>query len=150
MVWGREATSDTITSPEAGLSENFTVAANDIVTINLPKAAETLGSEQVTPSAVHVVSNGIISLFIHQFFGFRSEASLVLPTPALGSDYYVLGYSGRRSNNTEYPSTFAVVATEDDTEVAITALTAPTEGGRGVGDDITGPLNQGQAYPVRS
>jgi len=122
MISAREATSGTITIPGANWSQNFTVAANDVVTINLPKAAETLGSERVT----------------------------VLPTPALGSDYYVLGYSGRRSNGQEFPSTFAVVASEDDTELVITDLTAPTEGGRGVGDDITVTLNQGQVYQVRS
>lgn len=150
MISAREATSGTITIPGVGWSQNFTVAANDVVTINLPTAAETLGSEQVTPSAVHVVSNGVISLFIHQYFGFRSEASLVLPTPALGSDYYVLAYSGRQSNGREYPSTFAVVATEDETELVITDLRATTQGNRAVGSDISVTLNQGQVYQVRS
>ena len=150
MISARAATSGTISIPAVGWSQDFTVAANNVVTIDLPTAAETLGSEQVTGSAVHVVSSSVISLFIHQYFGRRSEASLVLPTPALGSDYYVLGYSGRQSNRGEFPSTFAVVATEDDTELVITDLQAATQGNRSVGDDIAVVLNQGEVYQVRA
>jgi len=150
LISAREATSGTVSIPGTDWSRNFTVAANNVVSIDLPKAAETLGSERVSPSAVHVVSNGVISLFMHQYFGFRSEASLVLPTSALGADYYVLGYKGRRANGNEFPSTFAVVATEDDTEVVITGLSSTTQGGRSPGDDISVIIDRGEVYQVRS
>lgn len=149
LISARAATSGTITIPGTSFSQPFTVAANAVTQVVLPSGAETLGSEAVTSTAVHLESAGVVSVYIHQYFGFRSEASLVLPTPVLGSDYYVLGYSGR-PGNTNYPSTFAVVATEDGTELNITNLAAPTESGRVPGTPITVMLNQGEVYQVRA
>ncbi|MEL7162892.1 MAG: IgGFc-binding protein, partial [Bacteroidota bacterium] len=145
----RKATSGTISIPGTGFSETFTVAENGVVRIPLPAGAETLGSESVRRAAVHVVTNDVVSVYIHQYFGFRSEATLVLPTPALGTDYRVLAYRGR-PDDVNYPSTFAVVATEDDTEITISELPVATEGGRFPGDVITRTLNRGDTYQVRA
>ncbi|MEM9930717.1 MAG: IgGFc-binding protein, partial [Bacteroidota bacterium] len=149
LISARQATSGTISIPGTGWQQNFTVAANSVVQIPLPGEAETLGSEQVTNTAVRVVANNVISLYIHQYFSNRSEASLVLPTPVLGTEYYVMAYNGRPNNQTNYPSTFAVVATEDATIVNVTGLTASTEAGRAAGSNIQVSLNTGQVYQVR-
>jgi gliding motility-associated-like protein len=149
LISAREPTSGTISIPGTGFSETFTVAANTVAQVELPVGAETRGSESVTASAVHIESQGVVSVYIHQYFNRRSEASLVLPTPVLGTEYYVLGYSGR-VNNQNFPSTFAVVATEDETLVEIDNLTAATEGGRTAGSSIQVMLNQGQVYQVRA
>ncbi|MCX8212829.1 MAG: gliding motility-associated C-terminal domain-containing protein [Lewinella sp.] len=149
LISARAATSGTITIPGTSFSQPFTVGANSVVQVSLPAGAETLGSEMVTSTAIHVESDGVISLYIHQYFGLRSEASLVLPTSVLGADYYVLAYSGR-PGEVNYPSTFAVVASEDNTEVAITNLAAATEGGRAPQTAINVTLNQGEVYQVRA
>ena len=149
LISAREATSGTISIPGVGFTQPFTVAANSVSQIVLPAAAETLGSEAVSASAVHVESVGIVSVYIHQYFNRRSEASLVVPTPVLGREYYVLGYSGRVSE-VNYPSTFAVVATQDATMVEIDNLAAATEGGRAAQTSIQVMLNQGQVYQVRA
>ncbi|MEO0732827.1 MAG: gliding motility-associated C-terminal domain-containing protein [Bacteroidota bacterium] len=149
LISARQATTGTVTIPGANFSQNFTVAANGVARIPLPAGAETLGSERVSTTAVHVTSAAVVSVYIHQYFGFRSEASLVLPTPALGTDYRVLAYSGR-PDPVNYPSTFAVVATEDATEITISDLPAATEGGRQPGAAITRTLNRGQVFQVRA
>jgi gliding motility-associated-like protein len=150
LVSAREATSGTISIPATGWEQSFNVAANSVVQINLPGEAETLGSEIVRNSAVHLESNGTVSLYIHQYFGLRSEASLVLPTAVLGTDYYVMAYTGRSTNQEDYPSTFAVVASEDETVVDISGLAAATEGGRAINTPISVVLNQGEVYQVRA
>jgi gliding motility-associated-like protein len=150
LISARRGTSGTISIPGTGWSQNFTVGANNVAQITLPTEAETKGSERVTGTAVHVAANGIISLYIHQYFRNRSEASLVLPTPALGTEYYVMAYSGRPDAQVNYPSSFAIVATEDATMVSISELGAQTEGGQSMGGNISVVLNQGQVYQVRA
>ncbi|MEM9526582.1 MAG: gliding motility-associated C-terminal domain-containing protein, partial [Bacteroidota bacterium] len=150
LISARQATSGVISVPGSGWSQNFTVAANGIANITLPPGAETLGSETVRSTAVHVTANAVVSVYMHQYFGFRSEASLVLPTPALGTDYMVLAYTGRPDNSVNYPSTLAVVGTEDDTEVVISDIRARTEGGRAIGSTITVTLDQGEVYQIRA
>ncbi|MFK8162671.1 MAG: gliding motility-associated C-terminal domain-containing protein [Lewinella sp.] len=150
LISARRGTTGTVSIPGTGWSQNFTVPANNVAQVVLPTEAETKGSERVTGTAVHVVANDVVSLYIHQFFRNRSEASLVLPTPALGRDYRVMAYTGREDAQTNYPSTFAVVATEDDTEVSIFGLAAFTEGGRAPLSQITVTLNQGEVYQVRA
>jgi len=149
LISAREETSGTISIPGAGFSQSFTVTANTVTQVVLPTTAETTGSEVVTPSAVHIESGGVVSVYIHQYFNRRSEASLVLPTSVLGTEYYVLGYSGK-VDEVNYPSTFAVVATEDETLVEISDLAADTEGGRSAQSSIQVTLNQGQVYQVRA
>lgn len=150
LISAREATSGTISIPGIGWQQNFTVAANAVTQVNLPAQAETLGSEMVRNSAIHLESNGTVSLYIHQYFGLRSEASLVLPSAVLGTEYYVMAYTGRSTNQEEFPSTFAVVASEDDTEVTISNLAATTEGGRAIGDAVSVMLSQGETYQIRA
>lgn len=150
LISAREATSGTISIPGTGWSQAISVGANQVLQVPLPRAAETLGSERVSASAVHLVSTEPVSAYIHQYFRNRSEASLVLPTPVLGTEYYVMAYTGRPDNSVNYPSTFAIVATEDQTQVNISDLKAATEGNRSVGDNIQLTLNQGQTYQVRA
>jgi gliding motility-associated-like protein len=61
-----------------------------------------------------------------------------------------MAYSGRPDGQTNYPSSFAIVAAEDATMVSISELGARTEGGQPVGGSISVMLNQGQVYQVRA
>lgn len=150
MISAREATSGTLEMPGTGWSQPFAVGANDVTLVTLPNAAETLPSELVTNNAVRLRANGTVSLYIHQYFGFRSEAALVLPVAALGKEYYVMSYPGVINQAQSYASEFAVVATADDTEIEIQSLTAATQGGRSLGQNITVSLQAGQVYQVRA
>jgi gliding motility-associated-like protein len=150
MISAREATSGTLEMPGTGWSQPFAVGANNVTLVNLPQGAETLPSESIANSAVHLRANGTVSVYIHQYFEFRSEAALVLPTPALGREYYVMSYPGVINQGQAYASEFAVVATEDDTEVAVEQLAAATLGGRSVGQSFSITLQAGEVYQVRA
>ncbi|MTB51538.1 gliding motility-associated C-terminal domain-containing protein [Lewinella sp. W8] len=150
MVSAREATTGTLSVPGLGFSEDFTLAANSVALINLPPGAESIGSEVVTRNAAHLTSSGTVSLYIHQYFGLRSEASIVLPSPALGRDYYLMTYVGYQDGDRIFPSEFAVVAREDDTRIEIINATADTENGHRSGSSWTVTLNRGEVYQVRA
>lgn len=148
MVSSRINTSGTLRLPGTNWSRSFTVAANDVALINLPADAETLGSEQIQNNGVLVETEAPVSVYIHQYAGFRSEATLVLPQAALGNDYYILAYEGVRQEGVEYPSSFLIVAGEDDTEITITP-SSRTRRGRSSGQPFNINLDTGQTYQVQ-
>ncbi len=149
LITSREPTTGTISIPQLGFSTTFTVGASAITQVELPVGAETMGSGQVRPAGVQVTSGRPISLYIHQYFANRSEAALVLPTETLGRDYYAVAYQGVNLIGIDYPSEFAVLATEDETVVTITP-TAVTLSGQAADLPINVLLDRGQTYQLQS
>jgi|GEM_PF-570977 len=152
MITSRLATSGTIEIPGVGFSESFTVGANDVTVVQMPTSAETIGSEFVGNNAIHVTSRDDISVYMHQFFGMRSEASVVLPTTAIGSSYYVIAYTGVPlgvGGVGPHPSEFLIVATQDETTVTYTQ-TAASQNLAPEGSTHTITLNAGELYQVRA
>lgn len=81
------------------------------------------------------------------------DAALIYPIEALGVDYRVLSfagdlYSGGGTNST-YRSSFAIVATENNTTIEITP-TALTSGGNPANATFTITLNKGESYQVKA
>ncbi|MFM8438364.1 MAG: IgGFc-binding protein, partial [Candidatus Kapaibacterium sp.] len=78
-----------------------------------------------------------------------SDAFLVLPTDALGNQYYVMSYTADPSSQASAgtPSQFAIVATEDSTEVRIETDEPIYRYGRVPG---VVRLNKGDVYLVQS
>ena len=72
------------------------------------------------------------------------DASLAMPTRFLGKEYIVQTYP-----EDVYSTEFAIVATEDNTNVIIKP-TYDTDGGHTKGVEFTVPLSKGQAYLVAS
>ncbi len=152
MITSRVTTSGTLTIPGREFAEPFTVSANDVVVINLPSFAETVGSESITNNAIRIISNDDISVYMHQYFGMRSEASVVLPISSIGSEYYVISFTGVPENffgPGKFPSEFLIVANEDETIVEYT-LTARTQNGKALGSTTSVTLNAGEVYQVRA
>jgi len=149
MITSKTNTSGKVEMPLQGWQQSFTVAANQVTLVPLPRMAETIGSEAIAVSGVRVTSDRDVSVYIHQYFNFRSEASAVLPDEALGNDYYAIAYRSFRQGNTVYPAEFAVVGVKDDTEIEIT-LSDATRGGRKKGDKINVVLGPGQVYQVQT
>ncbi len=82
--------------------------------------------ESIALQSYHVNSEDEVMVYAHSQSVMTSDAFLVLPTDVLGMDYYVLAYKsdismGGQSNT---PSQFAIVASEDDTKVQIIPSTA--------------------------
>ncbi|MEM6379438.1 MAG: gliding motility-associated C-terminal domain-containing protein [Bacteroidota bacterium] len=148
MITSKTNTTGTIRMPFQNWSTSFSVQANEVALINLPQVAEVSGSERITGEGISIETNDPVSVYIHQYANFRSDASLVLPTEALGDEYYVLTYEGIQRQGTSYPSSFLVVAVEDDTEVSM-RLSSNTLMNRSPGDEINITLRAGETYQVQ-
>ncbi len=152
MITSRVNTSGTLTIPGRDFIESFAVSANDVVVINLPSYAETIGSESISNNAINIVANDDISVYMHQYFGMRSEASVVLPTTSIGDEYYVISFTGVQENAFgpgKFPSEFLIVANDDETTIEYT-LTATSQGRKATGSTTTITLDQGEVYQVRA
>jgi gliding motility-associated-like protein len=149
MITSKQNTQGVISIPLYNWSQSFSVTANNVQLITLPAFAETIGSEKITTTGIHITSEAPVSAYIHQYFGFRSEASIVLPTEALDKEYFVMSYKGFFQRETDYPSEFLIIATEDETEVTITPSDFTLKGKK-KGGTFTVLLDQGETYQVQA
>jgi|GEM_PF-2529786 hypothetical protein len=139
------ATTGVISVPQAGYTENFTVAANTTTMIIMPfNTVYNAGSETVNNTGIHVLANAPVSVYALNEQPFTSDATGVLPTPALGTVYTV---AGARDNSRE--SQFLIVATEDNTVVTINP-TVQTNALRSANVPFDITLQRGQSYQVQS
>lgn len=113
----------TVTIPRLNWSRNYHVSANQVTeSAPMPKTTPydaRLTAEGVSQAGIHVTSTRPIVAYAHIYDNNVSGASLLFPTPTLGQDYYVLGFTQQSNSNYSYPFCF-VVATEDNTTVEIT------------------------------
>ncbi len=130
-----------------GWRQSFTVAANTVQIISIPAEAEMLSSEVIDETAVQVTTSGPSSVYIHQYNQMRSDASLVLPVTAIGKDYYIMSYNPYTTNGEVYPSEYAIVSIEDNTEISLMS-SATTRRGMTRGSSKNIILNRGQTYQV--
>jgi YD repeat-containing protein len=145
-------TSGTVTVP--GLdnwTQSFAVTANQISTIALPAEVELVGVDDAsTNQGVHVTSAEEIAVFGLSKSIETSDGFLALPTDALGTEYVVTSW--RNFINHPQSSELAIVATEDNTVVAITPsemLGNPGTGGlRNMNETYTITMNKGQTYQL--
>ncbi len=122
----------------------------ELIGINLGGSTASLArrhTQRPVPYSLHLVSEQDVTVYALNRAETTSDAFLILPTDALGKDYYVMSYNtdvyGYEQNT---PSQFAVVATEDSTVVEFLQITAPTTDGA-VSRVL---LNQGEVYLVQS
>jgi len=149
MITSKQNTSGTVTLPLLNWSTSFTVAANQVEIIQLPPDAETLGAETITQTGVQILSEVPVSAYIHQYFNFRSEASIVLPIDAISTEYFVMSYSGVQQGGTNYLSEFLIVATENETAVTINP-SDQTKSSKSPNSPFTVILNRGESYQVQA
>ncbi len=149
MITSKQNTEGVVSIPGLGFNSPFSVAANDVVIIEMPAESEFLGSESVKNIGINVTSNLPVSVYIHQYNQARSDATLVLPIGSISTSYYVMSYTGISSGFVgDGFSEFLIVAAEDETTISYN-LTDNTQGGRSNGQSETIILNQGEAYQVR-
>ena len=149
MITSRYDTKGTVSMEGINWSSGFSVAANEVTIVRLPKEAENLGSENLQALAIHVVSEQDVSVYMHQHSNLRSDASIVLPVNVLGKEYYTMNYKGFFNMGRYYPSEFVIVGIEDGTEVKITPASS-TVGGKQGGIPYSIVMNRGQTYQVQA
>ncbi len=110
-------------------------------------------NEQKAKQSFHVESDDEVTVYALNQASLTSEAFLVIPTDALGEEYYVLAYnsdgdaSSSTINSSSTPSQFSIVATEDNTNITITPK-APTFANGLKIQNIT--LAKGEVYLVQA
>lgn len=143
------STSGVISIPLAGWSQNFTVTPGVATTITIPTStAMATGSETIGKQGVHIVSSADISVYAMNYDNATFDAALILPTPTLGQEYYVLTMDGLDYYGTKYPAELMIVATEDNTTIEITP-SAKTLAGKPANTPFTITLNQGESYQLQ-
>lgn len=148
MVTSKYDARGIIEFPATGWSQDINISANTVQIIPIPGEAEMLTSEQIDETGVRVNMDVPSSVYIHQFHQFRSDATLVLPNPSLGSEYYIMCYTAYQNEGIHYASEFAIVGIEDQTEITIT-VSANTRGGILKGSSWKIVLNKAQTYQVQ-
>ena len=129
--------------------------ANKTVEVNLNQmfgssVELTSANRGVSPKSLHVLAKSDITLYGVSVRLHSSDAFLGLPDDALTRNYIVLSYPNGYNFGVgqypgyDHPSEFAVIATEDGTELTIT----PTAflNGRFSRDPFTVGLNQGEVF----
>jgi gliding motility-associated-like protein len=149
MITSKTNTQGTISIPLRNWSQAFVVQANEVTLINMPDFAQTVGSEFVNNNGILVTANSDISVYMHQYFTYRAEASVVLPTDAVGKEYYTMSYEGGTWDGEGYPSEFLIVGAEDNTLIDIT-LGAMSRNGKPKGSSFSISLDRGETYQVRA
>ena len=149
MITAKRATTGEISMPLQGWSEPFSVGANSVTIVRLPGSAENIGSESVSNRGIRITSLDPVSVYIHQYHQFRSEAAVVLPTESIGREYYIMAYQGIIWDGEDHESEFLIVGTKDDTEISIT-VSEQTEKGKAPGTTFSIKLDAGQTYQVQA
>jgi len=138
----------TVSIPGTGWSENFTIAPNGSVQVTIPAAQDVaidIGNTVIN-KGIHIVSNNDIAAYSANQRTASSDATLVMPTHALGDSYLINAYS--LFSSTE-PTMFIVVGIQDNTSIEIVPTVA-ISGGVGAGVPFTITLDQGEVYLVKS
>lgn len=149
-ISGTPGTNGTVSVPRAGWSQAYTVPADGVKKVLMPTTVEHLSSGVVEGKGILVEADHTVSVVALRGSSFASEGTVVLPEPALGVSYRAISFTALQGFGDLHRSELVIVATEDGTEVRITApvpLTGPS------GTTLTGPvtvtLNAGESYQVQ-
>ncbi len=142
LTAGEDANAE-ITIEGLGYKRLVKVPGGTVVQVKIDPSAQVTGEEIIQKLAVHIVADVPISVYglNHRFQ--TTDTYLGLPVSALGTEYRVMGY--RYSQG--LMSQFAVIGTEDGTEVTITPTTLTSKFHQ-PGTPYKVRLNAGEVYQV--
>jgi len=143
------ATAGNVSIPGTGFSQNFTTTPGIVSKVTLPSADATIVTSELLESrAIHVVADDDVVVYANTYHLYRSEASLVLPTQSLGTEYRAMTYYSQQLGQFK-ESEFIIVAAGATVTVEITT-TANTQGGNLTGVPWTVTINPNQIYQVQA
>lgn len=145
-ISSRTNTSGTIEIP-GYFTTTFNVTAGAVTTVVIPSTlANIITSEAVLDKAIHITSIDPISAFASTYHLYRSEATVLLPVPSLGSNYMASSYA---NTSLTHKSHFTIVCGAVPATVEITT-SCDTEGAHLAGVPWTVTLNPGEIYMVQA
>lgn len=140
------ATTGQVTIASIGFSQSFTVSANQITTIDIPRTAALL-DDGMFNHGIHVTADQPVVVYSFIYVNAVSGATVCLPTSTLGRDYFSVNYTQRSNDPGSYSYFFVIAADTGTTTVEITP-SAPTKGGLAANAPFLVTLQQGQIYNV--
>ncbi len=145
-----DATAGTVEIPGLAWSQDFNVTPGSVTTVSIPVAAQLTdgASGAAEMSGIHVTATDEVSVYGLNRYSATTDAYLGLPVDVLGTENIVLAWTAPGISGT-LDSEFAVLATEDGTEITYTP-TAKTQSGIEAGVPTVTSLNAGEALPVSS
>lgn len=150
FISSQTATSGNVSVPGLGFSEDFNVTPGAVTTVVIPVGAQLSNGSTGNPEnrAVHITAADEVGVYGLNRRPASTDAFLALPVDVLTSEYLVLGWPAP-GVAADLNSQFAVVATQDGTDVTYVP-TANTTSGVNAGVSTTKTLNKGEALPVES
>ena len=131
--------------PKENQSQNIRVKAGEIINVKLNRFSQaTLFEMEDIGQAIHIIADTPISVYGLNRRKQTTDNYLAFPVEVLGTEYMIMSYY---TFSPDVLSTFAIVATEDNTTVEIIP-TAKTSGGKPEGKPYTVTLNRGSVYQV--
>lgn len=143
FLTSEEDTKVTIEVAGIGYRTVVFVKARTVQNVRIPSSAQVKSNQIIEKLAVHIVSEKPIFVYgLNRRFQ-TTDTFLAFPVEVLGTEYRVMCYTV----STELVPIFAIVATEDETEVTITP-TYETAGSNPPNIPFTARLNKGEVYQV--
>jgi gliding motility-associated-like protein len=139
-------TTGTVTIASIGFSQSFTITANQITTIDIPRSAA-LMDHGIYDHGIHLTAAKPVVVYSFIYVNAQSGATVCLPTNTLGKEYYSVNFS-QISNEVNSASYFFVVAADTGTTTVEITPSATTKGGQPAGVPFLVTLKQGQIYQV--
>ncbi|MCL2042171.1 MAG: T9SS type A sorting domain-containing protein [Bacteroidales bacterium] len=129
-------TTGTIYFTKLDTAISFTLLPQEVFTYNIPdykqKEATYNVSDGISDRSVHIVSNNPVTVYALNQTNVSTDATNLLPLPALGTDYYQISHIPRSGNKKD---AYAVIATQDNTHLYHDGVSVSE-----------GALNAGQVY----
>ncbi|MGB4400381.1 MAG: PKD domain-containing protein [Daejeonella sp.] len=129
------------------------LSANQAVSVLIDPTVRTntyVGTSDIveTKKGIHITSDVPVVVYSLISFAARSAATLVLPTKALGNEYFAMAYN--QFTNANSFSEFTILGVEDGTKVEITPTANSTNNLHLVGETFEINLNKGDVYQFQS
>lgn len=142
-------TTGSVDIPSIGFQQAFTITANQITTVNIPRGAALL-NEGMYNHGIHVTAQKPVVVYSFIYVNAVSGATLCLPTSTLGKEYFSINYTQVSNEPASSYSYFFAIATDTGTTTVQIIPSQNTLGGRTAGVPFTVNLTQGQIYQVLS
>jgi IgGFc binding protein/Bacterial Ig-like domain (group 1) len=141
---GSTATTATVAVPGGSFSQDVSVTPGHVTAVAVT-GADLSDADGTQDLGVHVTAAAPITVYGLEDLDFSTDGFTALPTTAIGTQYYALGYDNTVSPGAQ-PSDFQVVGTQDGTTVTITP--SNNTASRTAGTPYTVTLNAGQVYEL--
>ena len=123
IVGGDENATATIYYTDIDASVSLSVAANSVETYRIVnttfKTAVYNATTGISNRSIHITTSAPVLVYaLNQFiYSCSTDATNILPITALGTNYYHISYTVSDYTSTKYNDAYAVIATENNTQV---------------------------------